>query len=408
MELLHQVCAGIDVHKDNVFVCIRKAEGAKAKVEVKQFGTMTRDLLQLSEWLTNEGVRKVAMESTGVYWKPVWHILEEGFDLVLANAQQIKAVPGRKSDVKDCQWIADLLAHELIAGSFVPPLLVQDARDFMRTRKQFIREKAQHTLRIQKILEDANIKLASVVSDILGSTARKVLDAIVLGESDPAKLVLLLSNKYKTSRDELQASLQGKVTNHHRFLIKKHLEHIDSILKTIDEIDKEIEQNLNPLFEAAKQLEEIPGISLVAGLTIVSEIGLDMSRFATAGHLLSWAGLCPKMDESAGKHRSTRIRKGSPWLKPVLVQSAWAAVRNRNTYYHAQFQRLRARRGAKKAIIAVAASMLTGVYHMLNQKSGYRELGSDYFTRYDKEKNVKKLCRRLHDMGYEVQLKSAG
>jgi transposase len=408
MELQHQICAGIDVHKDNVFVCIRKAEGTKSKNEVKQFGTMTRDLLKLSDWLSSEGVKKVAMESTGVYWKPVWHILEDGFELVLANAQQIKAVPGRKSDVKDCQWIAYLLAHELIAGSFVPPQPIQEARDYMRTRKQLIREKAQHTLRIQKILEDANIKLASVVSDILAPTARKVLEAIIGGESDPAKLVLLLSNKYKASRDELQASLQGKVTNHHRFLIKKHLEHIDSFLKSIDEIDKEIERTIPPLFEAAKKLERIPGFSLVAGLTILSEIGLDMSRFATAGHLLSWAGLCPKMDESAGKHRSTRIRKGSPWLKPVLVQAAWAAVHSRNTYYHAQFQRIRARRGAKKAIIAVAASMLTAVYHMLKENSGYRELGSDYFTKYDKEKNAKKLCRRLNSMGYEVQIKAAG
>lgn len=408
MELKHTICAGIDVHKDNVFVCIRKVDESRVSHEVKQFGTMTRDLLQLSDWLFSEEVKKVAMESTGVYWKPVWHILEDGFELILANAQQIKAVPGRKSDVKDCQWIADLLAHELIAGSFVPPQPIQAARDFMRTRKQLIKEKTQHTLRIQKILEDANIKLASVVSDILGSTSRKVLDAIVHGESDASKLVQILSTKYKASRDELQASLQGKVTNHHRFLIKKHLEHIDAILRTIDEIDKEVEQSLNPLYLAAKQLESIPGISLVAGLTIISEIGTDMTRFETSGHLLSWAGLCPKMDESAGKHRSTRIRKGSPWLKPVLVQCAWAAVRNRNTYYHAQFQRIRARRGAKKAIVAVAASMLTAVYFMLAKKIEYKELGSDYFTTKDKERVAKRFCNKLKNLGFEVQIKAVG
>ncbi len=407
MELKYPVCAGIDVHKDSVFVCIRKAEGA-TKHEVKKFGTMTRDLLELSDWLTSEGVHRVAMESTGVYWKPVWHILEEGFNLILANAQHIKAVPGRKSDVNDCQWISDLLAHELITPSFIPPPPIQEARNFMRTRRQFIREKTQHTLRIQNILEDANIKLASVVSDILGSSARKVLEAIVLGESDASKLVLLLGNRFKTNCDQLQASLQGKITSNHRFLIKQHLEHIDMILKSIDKIDKEIKETLNPLYEAAKKLETIPGISLVAGLTIISEIGLDMSRFATSGHLLSWAGLCPKMDESAGKHRSTRIRKGNIWLKPVLVQSAWSAVRSPSTYYHAQFQRIRARRGAKKAIIAVAASMLTAVYHMLDKKSDYRELGSDYFTKNNKEKNAKKLCKRLNLLGYEVEIKAVG
>jgi transposase len=379
----------------------------KAFSEVKTFATTTKCLLELSEWLTAEGVTHVVMESTGIYWKPVWHILEGNFELFLANAQHVRNVPGRKSDVNDSQWLADLLAHGLIKASFVPPSNVQEARDLTRTRKQLVREGGQHSQRIQKVLEDANIKLASVVSNVMGQSGKAILRAIIAGENDPEKLLKFANSRLKATRTELSESLRGKLMAQHRFLLELHLNHVEAIETAIAKIDERIEETVRPLLEAAELLETIPGVGSVASMVIVSEIGIDMSRFPTAGHLVSWSGLCPRMDESAGRKRSTRIREGAPWLKPVLVQCAWIAVRKKDSYYGAQFARIRSRRGVKKAIIAVAASILTACYHMLSKKVEHHDLGSKHFEKRDQAKVAKRLCEKLKNMGYEVELKKA-
>lgn len=407
MEVLYPKCAGLDVHKAQVTACRRVAAGGKAMKEVRSFPTTTSGLLALSEWLTEVQCTHVAMEATGVYWKPIWHILEESFELVLANAQHVRNVPGRKSDVNDAVWLADLLAHGLIRGSFVPPTPVQEMRDLTRTRKQLVREISQHSQRIQKTLEDANIKVTTVISNILGQSGRAFLAALIAGETDPQKLAALANYRVKAGRDELVESLRGRVTQHHRFLLKLHLEQIDSLEQAVRELEARMGNALAPFRAQVEQLTTIPGVSETVAHVIVAEVGLDMSRFASASNLISWAGLCPKMDESAGKRRSTRIRKGAPWLKTTLITAAWAAARKKTGYLRAQFGRLKARRGAKKAIVAVAASMLQAIYYMLRDGSTYRDLGSAYFDNRDKARMAHRLTKRLTDLGYRVELTAA-
>jgi transposase len=390
------------VHRDTVVACARVvAEGAVTQ-EVRTFGATTKELMALSEWLTEHEVTHVAMEATGVYWRPVWHVLEGSFELVLANAMHVKNVPGRKTDVNDAMWIADLLAHGLIRGSFVPPAPVQDLRALTRTRKQLVRERASHVQRIDKILQDANLKLGSVITDIMGRSGRAILDAIVGGETDPGNLALRVDTRVKASRQTIREALQGTVTPNHRFLLKLHLGQVDGLQAAIDELDREVGERLDPFRAAAERLTQIPGISDVVAAAIVSEVGVDMSRFETSGHLISWAGMCPKNDESAGKRRSTRLRKGAPWLKTLLVQSAWCATRAKNTYLQAQFLRLRARRGPKKAIMAVASSILTAVYFMLKNGTDYQDLGANHFSGIDKTKAVTRLLRKIENLGFEV------
>jgi transposase len=407
MEVLHSRCAGLDVHKDLVVACRRVQDGQRAEHAVATFGTTTKDLLALADWLGEGHVTHVAMEATGVYWKPVWHVLEGSFALVLANPMHIKNVPGRKTDVNDATWIADLLAHGLIASSFVPPTEIQDMRTLMRTRKQLVRERAQHVQRIQKTLEDANVKFASVVSDITGTSGRAILRAIIQGETDPGTLLDLTTGRLHASKEALTDALRGRIRSSHRFLIKLHLGQVETIEKAMGEIDTEVASVLDPFRAKVSRLMTMPGVSDVTAEVVVSEIGTDMTRFPTAGHLISWAGLCPRNDESAGKRRSTRVRQGAPWLKTTLVQAAWAAARSKSGYLHAQFLRIKSRRGPKKAIIAVAASMLTAAYYMLRDDVDYRELGNDYFDRADKAKAATRLVRRLHDLGYEVQITAA-
>ena len=345
MEVQHIRCAGLDVHKDSVVACARIASDSAVQQSVETFATTTKGLLALSDWLSQHEVTHVAMEATGVYWKPVWHILEGSFELVLANAMHIKNVPGRKTDVNDATWIADLLAHGLIRGSFVPPSSIQELRTLTRTRKQLAREKAQHVQRIQKTLEDANLKIASVVADIMGMSGRAILDALVAGETDPEKLVDLTRGRLRASRATLIEALRGRVTQHHRFMLKLHLEHIDALDRSTEAVEKEVGSTLEPFRDLAELLTSMPGVSDIVANVIISEIGIDMSRFPTSGHLISWAGLCPRNDESAGKRRSTRVRKGAPWLKTTLVQAAWCATRAKGTYLRAQFLRLKTRRG---------------------------------------------------------------
>jgi len=408
MDVLHERCAGLDVHKDTVVACLRRTEGAgEVRREVRTFSTTTRGLLELSDWLTEHGCTHVAMEATGVYWKPVWHVLEGSFELVLANAAHIRNVPGRKTDINDATWIADLLAHGLIRGSFVPPAAIQHVRELTRTRKQLVREVAQHTQRIQKTLEDANVKLTGTISDVLGLTGRAILDALVGGETDPEKLADLAHRGIKAPRAKLVEVLRGRVTAHHRFLLKLHLGQVDALRAAIAEVDEQLGKALGEATAMAKLLTTMPGVGELVAQVIVGEIGTDMRRFPSAAHLVSWAGLCPRSDESAGKRRNTRIRHGAPWLKTTLVQAAWSAAAKKNSYHRAQFQRLKARRGPKKAIIAVAASMLTAAYHMLRDGTAFEDLGADHFDRQDRDQTAKRLTRKLEQLGYVVDVRPA-
>ena len=403
MQVLYPRCAGLDVHKDSVVARIR-CVSEPPHDEVRCFATTTPALLELNEWLSAHQVTHVAMEATGVYWKPVWHLLEGDFELVLANAQHIRNVPGRKTDVNDATWIADLLAHGLIRSSFVPPAPIQELRDLTRTRKQLVREISQHSSRIQKILEDANLKLGSVLSDVLGKSGRAILRALIGGESNPEKLADLAQGAARKKRAALVEALHGRVRDHHRGLLQVHLELVTALEQALANIDVTVGKTLAPIHQSARLLTTLPGVSDLTAQVMVAEIGVDMSRFPTAAHLISWTGLCPRSDESAGKRRSTRVRKGAPWLKVALVTAAWAAVRVKDSYLQAQFYRLRSRRGAKKAILAVAASMLTAAYHMLKNGVEYKDLGADHFTRRDRSKMIQRLVRRINDLGCEVQL----
>ena len=407
MEVLYPRCAGLDVHAGSVTACARVASGPQVTYEHRTVPTTTRGLLELDEWLTGHGCTHVAMEATGVYWKPVWHVLEAHFTLVLANAMHIRNVPGRKSDMNDATWIADLLAHGLIRSSFVPPAPIQELRDLTRTRRQLVHEIARHVLRVQKTLADANLKLTQVISDIVGVSGRAILNALVAGETDPDRLVDLTRGRLKASRAELLDALHGRVTDHHRFMIKLHLSQIDALETAVATIEARIGDALGPFRAAVSLLTTMPGLSETTARVLIAEIGTDMSRFPSVGHLISWAGLCPRLDESAGKRRSTRTRQTTPWLKPTLINAAWAATRKKDSYLRAQFLRIKSRRGAKKAILAVASSMLTAVYFMLRDGVEYHDLGAHYFEHRNKEQLTKRLLQRLRDLGVAVEVKAA-
>jgi transposase len=407
MEVLYPRCAGLDVHAKNVVACVRIASGATVSYEHRTVATSTRGLLELGEWLTAQGVTHVAMEATGVYWKPVWHVLEDHCTLVLANATHIRNIPGRKSDKNDATWIADLLALGLIRSSFVPPAPIQELRDLTRTRKQLVREITRHTQRIQKTLEDANLKLTETISDILGTSGRAILNALVAGETDPERLADLAHHRLKAPRGQLLDVLHGRITPHHRFMIQLHLSQITALETAVADLEVRIGEALAPFRAAVSLLTTMPGLKDTAAAVVVAEIGTDMSQFPSAGHLLSWAGLCPRLDESAGKRRSTRTRHGAPWLKTTLVQVAWTAARKKDSYFHAQFLRLKSRRGPKKAILAVAASMLTDVYYMLRDGVEFHDFGDQYFLQRDKERLTNRLLQRLRDLGVEVEVKAA-
>lgn len=407
MELMYARCAGLDVHKETVVACARTLEGRKVETETRTFPTTIKGLLELSSWLSKKGCTHVAMEATGVYWKPVWHVLEGAFGLVLANASHVKNVPGRKTDVKDAEWLAELLAHGLIRASFVPPQPIQELRDLTRTRKQLVREVTQHTQRIQKTLENANIKLESVISDILGMTGRRILQGLVEGCIDPEKLAELRHARIQATREELVDALRNTVTPHHRFMLRLHLAQIDGLNRGIEEIDRQIGVALDSFRHKVELLDTIPGVNIITAQVLLAEIGDDMTRFPTSAHLVSWAGLCPRSDQSAGKRRSTRIPKSGRWLKATLVQSAWGAVRTKDSYLRAQYFRLRTRRGPKKAIVAVAASMLTAAYFILRDCIPYQDLGPAHFDRLRSTKTVQHLLKRLHNLGYTVKIEPA-
>lgn len=403
MQVLYPRCAGLDVHKDTVVACVRCVSPPSHR-ETQSFPTTTRGLLALAAWLGAHGCSHVAMEATGVYWRPVWHVLEGDFELVLANAQHVKNVPGRKTDVSDAMWLAELLAHGLIRASFVPPAAIQELRDLTRTRKQLVREISRHSLRIQKVLEDANLKLGSVLSDVLTASGRAMLGAIIEGESDPERLAALAQGTARRKRGALVEALRGRITPHHRTLLALHLELIAAIERALGDLDAALGKALAPIQERARLLTTMPGISDRVAQVVVAEIGVDMARFPSPDHLISWAGLCPRNDESAGKRRSTRVRKSGTWLKTTLVTAAWAAVRVKSSYLHAQFLRIKARRGAKKAILAVAASMLTAIYFILRDRVPYRDLGPQHFDARHRTSTIRRLLRRLQDLGCPVSI----
>ena len=407
MDIVHQRCAGLDVHKDEVVACARSVSGRRVVRTPARFPTTTQGLLALADWLAQHQCAMVALEATGVYWKPVWHVLEGTTPLMLANPSHVRAIPGRKSDMNDAAWLADLVAHGLVRASFVPPPHIQELRDLTRTRKQLGRQIAQHSLRLQKTLEDANLKIASFVSDLLGVSGRAILRGLIDGESSPDQLLAKTTGLLRADPQQLRAALEGRVRDHHRFLLQLHLTQIEALEKGVGSLDARLQVLLGPFEAVTARLCTIPGVSTVVAQTLLAEIGDDMGRFPTAGHLRSWVGLCPRLDESAGKRRSTRIRHGAPWLKTVLVQAAWSAIRHRDGYLHAQFQRLKAKRGPKKAIVAVAASLLTAAYFMLRDNVEYRDLGVHYFDRHDATRVATRLTKRLEALGFKVQLTAA-
>jgi transposase len=404
MELKYARCAGLDVHKDTVVACLRIEEGGRVTRTVKTFGTMTIDLLGLQQWLADARVTHVAMEATGVYWKPVWHVLESVCQLILANPAHIKNVPGRKTDVKDAEWIGELLAHGLVEASFVPPTAIQELRALTRDRRQFHREASQHVQRIQKVLQDANIKIDSVISDVMGKSGRQFLQAIVEGETNPERLADLADRRLKAERQEIVEALRGVVTTHHRTALKRHLKLIATIEEAIEGIDSEVAALLEPFRPQVEILTTMPGVSEVTAQVLIAEIGVDMSRFPTAAHLVSWAGLSPRNDESAGKKRNTRIGKGGRWLKATLIQAAWAAARKKESHFQTVYLRLKGKRGPKKAIVAVAAEMLRSAWFMLTRMEPYKDVGDGAADESRKERDALRLVRKLRKLGYQVEL----
>jgi transposase len=405
MEVIHERCCGLDVHKRTVVACIRiqKAEGG-AHMDIKTFTTMSFDLLILRDWLTANKVTHVAMESTGVYWKPVFNLLEDQFQVLLVNAHHVKALPGRKTDVRDCEWIADLLAHGLVRGSFIPPEPVRDLRDLTRYRKSLIDERIREVNRLHKLLETANIKLASVATNVMGISGKDMMHALLGGEADPEILAELARGRLRKKIPALKKALEGRFRQHHRFMLENILAHIDFLDESIATVSEEVVSRLDPFAQTVELLCTIPGVEKRTAQVIISEIGTDMSRFPSADHLASWAGLCPGNNESAGKRKTGKTRKGDQWLRRALVEVAWAASRTKGTYLSSQYHRLVARRGKKKAIVAVAHSILVAVYHILVNRAPYQDLGPDYLLKLN-ETNIKRYhVRRLQELGYQVSI----
>jgi transposase len=374
MDLIHARCAGLDVHKKTVVACIRCTgpDGA-VTAQVRTFGTMTAELLALSDWLDAEGVRHLAMESTGVYWKPIFNLLEARFEIMLVNAHRLKQVPGRKTDVKDAEWIAQLLQYGLLSPSFIPPPAIRDLRDLTRQRTELVRDRTAVVNRIHKILEDANIKLSAVASDVLGVSGRAMIRAIIDGQEDPERLADLAKRRLRGKIPELKRALDGRATEHHRFLLQMLLDQLESLEGLIARLDDRIHTAMKTWDEAAGRLRGIPGVGQRAAEVILAEVGPDMSVFPTAGHLSSWAGLCPGNNESAGKRRTGKTTKGSQWLRATMVQVGWAASHTKATMFSTCYHRWAKRMGAKKALVAVAHKVMVVIWHLLKDGSGYRE-----------------------------------
>ncbi len=405
MEVVHRRCCGLDVHKKTVVACVLIDEGTgKVHKQVRTFSTMTADLMALADWLGSLHVTEVALESTGIFWRPVFNILEERCTVTLVNAQHIKRVPGRKTDVSDSAWLADLLRHGLVRASFIPPKPIRDLRELTRYRTSLVHERTAEVNRLHKVLETANLKLAAVATDVLGASGREILAALLEGQEDPAALADLAKGKLRKKLPALRQALTGRVQPQHRLLIERILVHIDFLDESLAQLWGEIERHLEPFAELVELLQTIPGVGPTAAATIIAEIGTDMTAFASAKHLASWAGVCPGNNESGGVKRTARITPGNHWLKAVLGEAAWVLVRMRDNYLSAQYHRLARRRGKHKALVAVMHSILVGAYHILRDRQPYRELGGDYFDRLDAARLERYHVTRLKQLGYEVTL----
>ena len=404
MEIVYKRSCGLDVHKETVTACVTIRDGGKGQKEIRTFRTMTSDLLMLHDWLLAYGVTHVAMESTGVYWKPIFNLLEGSFEVLLVNASHMKAVPGKKTDIKDCEWIADLLSHGLLKGSFLPPQPIRDLRDLTRYRKSLSDERTREINRLQKLLETANIKLSSVATDVMGASGKAMMEAILSGSTDPEVLADLAKGRLRNKLSLLREALQGCFRPHHRFLLGQILSHLDFLDEAIEEVSKEVEKRLDPFLQQIELLKTIPGVKQRMAEVILAEIGVDMNRFPTHRHLASWAGLCPGNNESAGKRKSGKTRKGDRWLKRGLTESSWAVSRSKETYLSALYHRMIRRRGKKKATVAVGHAIIVMAYHMLKHKVPYKELGADYFDRLNVSYVKSHFTKRLEALGYKVTL----
>ncbi len=409
MEVIYSHCAGLDVHKRTVVACrLSVSDNGRKTKAIQTFGTTTAELLELSDWLTAGGCTHVALEGTGEFWKPIWNTrsVEGSFELWLVNAQHIKRVPGRKTDVQDSEWLADLLQHGLVKASFIPPVEQRDRRDLTRQRTQLVRERTSVINRLQKVMEDANLKLSSVVSNVVGVSSRAILDELLKDELDPAQLEHLVHGRLREKLPELEQALTGRVRPHHRFLIAHRLAHLDFLDEQITAYSQEIEQQTQPFEELVTLLDTIPGVARTTAELILAEVGSDLSRFESADHLASWTGLAPGNNESAGKRLSGKMRKGSQWLRVGLTQAAQAAARTKATYLAAHYHRLAGRRGKKRAIMALAHSILVIAYHIIQRKEPYQDLGGNYFDERKRATTANRLTRRLKKLGYTVTLRA--
>ncbi len=407
MDVLYERCAGLDVHKKTVVACrIVPKNGGGWQHERRTFDTMTGDLLLLADWLRAAEITHVALESTGVYWRPVFNILESDFEVIVVNAQHIKQVPGRKTDVKDAEWIADLLQHGLLKASFIPEAPQRALRDLVRYRTALIQERSREINRVQKVLEDTNLKLGSVVSDVMGVSSREMLMSIIEGKEDPTALAQLAKGRMRSKIADLERALTGYVQDHHRLMLKLHLEHIDDLNAKVEQLNQEVERCVVPFDQAdeIERLDTIPGVGPLVAQGILAELGIDMTRFPTAAHAVSWAGLAPGKNESAGHNRSAKTTKGNRHLKALLVQAAHTVARSKDNYLGAQFRRLAARRGTRRAAVAVARSILVIAYHLLRNGTQYIELGADYFDKRNQEQVERRLVKRLQQLGHKVTL----
>ena len=405
MDAILERCCGIDVHKSSLTACLLTGSlASKPTTTIKTFSTMTNSLFELKYWLESEGCTHVAIESTGVYWKPVFNILEDSLTVILANARDLKTLPGRKTDVKDSQWIAQLLRCGLIKASFIPPNPIRELRDLTRYRKQLSNDLTSEKNRVQKILQDANIKLSSVATDIFGASGTAMIEALLGGCEDAVVMADLAKGALRNKIGELEQALVGKVTGHHRFMLRASLDHIHYLKGAISSVDQEVDDCMKPFAEERELLMQIPGVKKRAAETLIAEIGVDMSVFPSHSHLASWAGMSPGNNESAGKRHSGKTTHGNCWLRSALLESAWAASRTKGCFYKARYCRLAAKRGAKRASVAIAHSILVAVYHILKDGCAYHELGEDYFDRLNEQAVKNRLVKRLEKMGHKVIL----
>ena len=404
MRVVHERCCGMDVHKRTVVACVLSPDGQQTRT----FGTMTRDLLALAEWLRSLDISHAAMESTGVFWQPIYNVLEDaGLNVLVANARHIKAVPGRKTDVKDAEWIADLLRHGLIRGSAIPSRARRELREMVRYRLSLTRQRAQVAHRIQKVLEGANVKLSSVVTDLTGVSGRAMLEALISTTDSPDTIADLARGRLRMKRPELVAALEGLVGPNQRLLLASHLRNLDFLAEEIERLNAEIEEQLRPFQELVERLDTIPGVGPRVAQAMLAEIGTDVSRFPTGSHLASWARVCPSNDQSAGKRRSSHIGAGNPWLRGTLVEAAWAASHAKQTYLAGQYRRLAARRGTKRALIAVAHTILIIAYRIIRDGTTYEDLGSNYYDERDRQATLRRSLQRLERLGYKVTIEAA-